>query len=183
MSMLLKAGALALVSVPLGSYPANHPMVEQVRCDQGSGTAFQIDGRYVSVNHVTAMSGCKIAGKPVMVTYAEQGGDFSIADRVGLGGLKVDCSGFRDGHWYFAIGYARGLPTQTMVVLRASKATTRTVDRDGYYILTGRPTVIPGMSGGPILNAAGEVVGTINAYNPMFGLSHSRELKGTPLCR
>ena len=45
------------------------------------------------------------------------------------------------------------------------------------------PQVIPGMSGGPILNSRGEVVGVVNRYTREMPLSYSRALKDTSVCR
>jgi hypothetical protein len=44
--------------------------------------------------------------------------------------------------------------------------------------------VIPGMSGGPIVDAeTGRVVGTVNKENFEAGLSWSVQLKDTPICK
>jgi S1-C subfamily serine protease len=39
--------------------------------------------------------------------------------------------------------------------------------------------VIPGMSGGPVIDQTGAVVGTTNAYMPDTGISFSRDLRDT----
>jgi hypothetical protein len=54
---------------------------------------------------------------------------------------------------------------------------------NGMVGLRGLPTVIPGMSGGVVLNEAGEAVGVINMFTPFDQWSLSRSLSETSLCR
>jgi S1-C subfamily serine protease len=54
------------------------------------------------------------------------------------------------GETVYSTGYAVGLRRQTQVVGKVREVQLR-------YVIT-EPMVIPGMSGGPVVNAAGEVV-------------------------
>jgi hypothetical protein len=93
--------------------------------------------------------------------------------------LKIDCGGFVKGRQYVAVGYARAAPFLTTVALEATGQT-----YDGFAILVGIFTVVPGMSGGAVLDAdTGKVVGTVNVYNMEQGWSGSVPLSETPLCR
>lgn len=178
------AAALAAVCLIGATVPATrlkpgalYPQVVQVECDTGRGTAFAIrGGKRLSVAHVTNISGCKIDGEPVHATR-DEGVDFSVIEAAEHNGFPINCEGFRPGQWYFAIGYARGWQWQTMVMILATFQ-----NAEGQTVLIGPPTVIPGMSGGPVLNSAGEVVGTVNRYNDSFALSFSQPLKGTSVC-
>ena len=163
---------------PVSANAVNYPQVKQVRCAGGSGTAFKTERGWVSAAHVTSLFGCEIDGVPI---GAEPEGslDFSRLDYAGKGsGFKINCEGFKPGTYTFAIGYAGGYTWQTMT---RHLATYKDTD-DGFKLLLGAPTVIPGMSGGPILNEAGEVVGMVNMYSKMFPVSFSRALKDTSLC-
>lgn len=154
--------------------------VKQVDCTRSKGSAFRVrGGRMVSVDHVTSNIGCEIEGRPI-TAVGESGLDFSIIDQPNAGtGFPVNCDGFIPGRYYFAVGYARGWKWQTMVMLLATYVQTE----NGYRLLLGDPTVIPGMSGGPILDEHGAVVGTVNAYTRGAPFSFSRELKDSSLCR
>jgi hypothetical protein len=189
MPFAFKAGLMALAAIPLVSaspeqsqlaFPA-YPQVKRVDCFEGSGTAWRLNGApWASVAHVTALHGCRIDGLRIAVTEQDGGNDFSRLD-VGssrLNGLKIDCHGFIAGEWYWSVGFAQGLPFQTAVAVYATYAKTP----DGRRVLLGKYTFIPGMSGGPVMNAAGEVVGTVNAYVPGSNISISRELRQTSLC-
>jgi hypothetical protein len=177
--------AVALVAVPVSaSAPApdalyvNVPAVHQVSCLDGLGTAFEADGHMVSVEHVTSLHGCFIDRAAVKAT-PEAGLDFSIID-LPAKGLRINCDGFKRGEMYYAVGYAYGNPVQRMIVLIG---TGQHDEGNGEAILLGWPSVIPGMSGGPIINNKAEVVGSVNMYLPGFPFSLSRELKDTSLCR
>ena len=185
MPALLKA-ALAALSLPALVSATGAPErlgpgelykeVRQVVCREGRGTAFRIEGGTLSVAHVTKLTNCTIDGQPITASQ-DTGLDFSTVASANKGGFKINCGGFVPGQWYFAVGYARGWKWQTMVMLMATYAT-----ESGQQELLGPPQVIPGMSGGPVLNAAGEVVGTVNRYHNYFPLSYSQPLKGTSLC-
>lgn len=179
------AGCLAALCLSTSAAPpppteTNFPLVHQVVCAEGKGTAFRV-GRntFLSVAHVASLTGCTIDGAPFTATL-DGPRDFAILDvPINRGGaLKINCDGFTPGEWYFAIGFAKGLPVQALVTVLATYAKLP----NGMRVLIGSPTFIPGMSGGPVLNSRGEVVGTVNAYNRIYPLSFSRALRDTEAC-
>jgi hypothetical protein len=189
MPFAFKAGLMALAAIPLVSaspeqsqlaFP-NYPQVKRVDCDEGRGTAWRLDGpHWASVAHVTALHDCEIDGLPISVTEQDGGHDFARID-VGnsrLNGLKIDCHGFIAGEWYWSVGFAQGLPFQTAVAVYATYAKAA----DGKRVLLGQYNFIPGMSGGPVMDAQGNVVGVVNAFIPGTPISLSRELRQTSLC-
>lgn len=177
---LASAFAAALVSAsPLPETFVCLPQVAQVMCVTTRGTAFRAGGKWLSVEHVTKGQGCFVEKKPIGLGAVEEGLDFSVIGPAKYRGLKIDCEGFKPGVYYFAIGYARREPRQQMITLLGTGAHAD----NGMAVLEGYPTLIPGMSGGPILNVKGEVVGTNNMYNRFFPQSLSRELKDTSLCK
>jgi hypothetical protein len=188
----VKAGAIALAllipadatsSATQTSRWVYYPYVEQVICDNSFGTAFRIGpNRLLSVDHVTGHEGCTVDNEPITVEFADEGLDFSIAlsARPGSNIARYSCDGIKAGAWVYAIGHAKGWPRQQMIAL-VSRGWR--LPENGWAILHGSGTVVPGMSGGPVINARGEVVATVNAYNPWINLSFVRELKDTPICR
>jgi hypothetical protein len=193
--MYLRGLALAsALLIPSPVAPANPlPMViiqpaaiVQVVCYSkqytDAGTAFRVgpDGLGLSVNHVTSSGNCYIDGKPLTLAYKSPKTDFSEVTLDDGPYLGIDCNGFVKGHHYIAIGYARGISPVTTLDLTA----TGQHDSNGQELLLSMVPVIPGMSGGPIIDAdTGKVVGTVNAENFEEGLSWSEELKNEPVCR
>lgn len=177
-------GGLSLVAATPASDDLtfiDHPSVRQVLCTEGRGSAFQTDHGWVSVAHVTAMKGCFIDGQPIEVTEQDGEHDFSRLNVFSIRNvpMRIDCSGYKPGEYYWSAGYAFGRPFQTRIRIMATGFSLP----DGKRILVGEYSVIPGMSGGPIYNDAGEVVGLVNAFLPGSGISLSRELKDTSLCK
>lgn len=153
---------------------------------QVSGTGFKLDdGRWVSVNHVTSNGGCRINGRSLVMLYADPEGDFSIFIVPGdtrHGGLHPDCAGYQDRHWYFATGHARGdLFAESVSVMYAKIMDYVGAEKGWAALVYNR--VIPGQSGGPVLNERGEPTGTVNAYSIRDVMSFSRPLSETPICR
>jgi hypothetical protein len=156
-----------------------HPEVVQIMCDKVAGSAFRVGpSTFLSVAHVTHNSGCKINGRPFK--EIAQSGDFVVLsyDVDDRHWFKVNCGGYQKGHSYIGLGFAHALDTQTEVDMTAIG------EKDGRLsLLLAVFTVVPGMSGGPILDAdTGEVVGTVNTFDPETGVSGSMELKSTPVC-
>lgn len=189
MSVLLKAPALlvaALSLVPTDDGAESmrfvqYPLVHKISCDEGSGTGFRVGlNHWYSVAHVTAMHNCAVDGAKIAVTEQDGARDFSRFDTAAAApnGLRVNCHGFIPGHWYWAIGHARGAEFQTAIALYATYAKAG----DGKRVLIGEYDVIPGMSGGPVMDMNGEVVGLVNAYVMGTPISLSRELKTTSVC-
>ena len=183
--MPVKPLALAFAGVLLTSasdvpttYYVAYPQVEQVRCPGGYGTAFRAGGQWISVDHVTRLGGCFVGAMPAPAR-PEGNLDFTVIAPAKRHGLKINCEGFKKDEIYWAIGYAKGLPIQRAIRLIG---TADSAD-NGMATLVGWPTVIPGMSGGPVINLEGEVVGTVNMYSKTLPISLSVELRGTSLCR
>jgi hypothetical protein len=180
MSVALPAYALNVsAQTPVSSDVVRYAQVRQVDCNEGKGTAVNTDKGWISADHVTSLSFCEIEGHPIDAK-GERGLDFSTL-RVAIRGaqFKVNCDGIKPGSWVFAAGYAGGYSWQTMT---RHLATYQKTD-DGLRILLGSPTVIPGMSGGAVLNEKGEIVGIVNAYSKIYPISYTRELRDTSLCR
>ena len=180
-SLALVASALCCVSAseaPPAPQFVQYPQISRVECTEGMGTAFRAGGKWLSVDHVTHLSNCRVEGRPI----AAKGDpllDFSVIGPAIPKGFPINCEGFRNGEPYYAIGFANGLPVQRLVILKG----TGEHDNNGMAVLFGVEKLIPGMSGGPILNKEGEVVGTNNMFHRWLPLSLSRELKDTSVCR
>lgn len=180
--VVVAASAVALVSASPAPDIAfvDYPSVRQVTCQQGKGSAVQTSSGWLSVAHVTGLQGCTIDGAEIQVLEQNRDQDFSriVVRNHRMAPVAIDCRGFVAGHYYWSSGYALGAPFQTAVRIRALGI----AHNNGLKILMGARTVIPGMSGGAVFSDRG-VVGVINAYNPLMGLSFSRELRETSVCK
>ena len=146
-----------------------------------SGTAVRVgaDGLTLSVNHVTSSGTCFINGKQINLTYKSPTSDFSMIKGEAGPYIPIDCGGYVAGHKYLALGHARAWSAVTPVELTATGKTDH-----GQYELSGMWVVVPGMSGGPILDMdTGLVVGVVNMEDFEDGLSWSVALKDTPVCK
>lgn len=180
----LVAAATLLASSPAVPQTMGAPTVPRIMCKvprgYTAGSAFRIGSHFlVTAKHVIANGECRIDGEPVTITYKSPAQDYALLsdDRDGAF-LKVDCGGFQRGHEYIAIGHARGLDQLTAIKIIG------TGEKDGdMSILVGIFTVIPGQSGGVILDAeTGAAVGMVNAYDPEKGWSYSIALHDTSIC-
>lgn len=194
MLTLLAASASLAVATPADAFPpvvhydnertnTQYPLVDQVSCDKARGTAFRIgQTTYMTAAHVVSTNNgaCKINGNPVTIIEFDGALDYAIieAGPPVREHLRLSCEGYNKSEWYWSNGYAFGLAFQTSVALYSSAFDSDT----GMRLFIGKHTVIPGMSGGPVMNAKGEVVGIVNMYNPLFGISFSRALKDTSIC-
>jgi hypothetical protein len=186
---LAVAGALALGLLPLpdSEFPptifTHHPYVERVSCFNASGTAFKIsDGRWLTAAHVADNLGCTIDGKPITILEMDEAGDFAIIDVPDnrKGGIEVNCLGYRDGQWVWGLGHGRGYREPQIVSARYSAVLTWLYSKK-WGILEGN-RFVPGMSGGPVLDSTGRVVGLVNAYGIYQRISFSRQLRDTSIC-
>jgi hypothetical protein len=199
---VISAGALAFAPVPVsqsnvstwqwadapienqvvtatGIDPSIHPEIVRVDCEDSRGSAVKIGpNTLLSVAHVTSGEGCMIGGKPFKIIATK--GDFSVllseitSDRW----LQHDCGGFVGGRTYTAIGFARGLNSQTTIDAVAMGERIW-----GFERLWGVFTVIPGMSGGGFIDqSTGRLVGMVNVYEARRGDSGSVALKDTSIC-
>jgi hypothetical protein len=192
----MKAALIALASVllPVPVAPAIPQMVViepsaivQVICVSSdgmtAGTAYRIGpDLMLTASHVTSGNGdCFIGRDPVRVAWKSPDADFTELHGGPGPYLSVDCGGFVKGKKYLSVGFARGQSPVTSVELTA---TGEYDDDNGQAILVGMVPIIPGMSGGPLVDEeTGKVVGVNNMENFEQGLSWSVELKGTPVCK
>jgi hypothetical protein len=183
-AVLAFAGALSLGASDAPVLTTSHPYVHQVICAGARGTAFQINSNTaLTAAHVSSIGGCKINGMPVEVVETDPSGDFAILRYHWFPrsrGLRLSCEGYRNGQVYVGIGFAKGLPIQR--ALAGQYLTTLPKAKLEWATLFTPVPFIPGMSGGPVFNGRGEVVGVVNAYSPFFPLSFSRSLSDTSLC-
>jgi hypothetical protein len=181
---LLAAPASVAPAVPLAGQ-----MIPKVVCPvyagplllgYSMGSAVRVSEHLLlSVKHVTNFDGCLVNGKPIQKVWTSPDKDVSIFKTEDGGPfLKVDCGGFVKGRIYEALGHARGLDELTVVELIGTG-----IINDGYSVLKGILTVIPGQSGGAVTDKeTGKFVGLVNAYDMPNGNSFSIALKDTPIC-
>jgi S1-C subfamily serine protease len=154
------------------------------------GTGFVIaKDRVVTANHVIyGATACVIDHKPVKLISHETDLDVAVLE-VDLGPnpavLPFSCDGYQEGETYFSIGYAHGLDFAMTKLIGTGDFTDIGGDDEYPYAgnhfskITG--IVIPGMSGGPIIDTNGRVVG-INNLSDGGDVGLSRSLADTSLC-
>jgi S1-C subfamily serine protease len=183
------------VTVPLGS-------IVRIRCDTDAGghlgTASVIDGNtLLSASHVVnGAPACTIydgSNEVALVVYDRNDLDYAVlfSDTGQRERLPINCDGFITGQNYMMIGYAKGGRLVIQSVVATADFTDRQDPKTGQPfkhvrslrgVVGDRPSAIVGMSGGPILNTRGEIVGTTVAGRSNSSLGYSRELKDTYLC-
>lgn len=189
------------ISEPSPYFLDNATLV-QVVCPVGDeghaylGTAFYIgDGKFVTARHVVRNEEAK--GKPLFGTCTVNGMPITVLD-VGKGFVDyamftvpvyppyraiLSCNGFSQSRIYYASGFAYGNPwvvTQRLVA-SGSKSPEPGV---GYNedLLRGSSTA--GMSGGPVVDDTGVVVGMVSAgADQGETMEMFLSLADTPVCR
>lgn len=150
----------------------------------GTGTIIARNRVLTAAHVVRDMDICAFQGEVLRVVYQDDRLDtaVAVADLGVTPFTPVSCDGLQANTEYLGVGHAGG----TRFALQRLSFAGAYGDvrlRDGstahHQALMGG-TAHPGMSGGPILNGAGEIVGIINIGGPAS--TGARDLTETPLC-
>lgn len=166
--------AFALVSASTPFVDAPPGAVALIQCSGRLGTAFWIGPtRVLTAAHVVSHEACLIDGAPVTVVSEDDTADIAeLRSPAPQPFMAHRCEPYRIGGTYRAIGFVLGQYRANIPWLATGQT-----DRDsGQYDFIGEAQ--PGMSGGPILDSQGRVVGIVNQRYP----ARSRALKDTSLC-
>lgn len=193
--------ALALAGCQQAIEPSTTPiinerMVAKIYCSSQVGSGVQIGGNtIITAEHVIRNGGCNVVYRgttPVRsltVLNAASNADFAeLASRQHLRGrtLPTSCQGVVAGQTYWLAGYPAGGDLR-VVEVQATSQYIRGVTPDSRYTIDNlrvmQGMAQKGMSGGPVINQLGEVVGVISSVS-MDGSNRTmiKELKHTWLC-
>jgi serine protease Do len=163
----------------VGIFDAAKPAIVQVRTEgRGGGTGILIneDGRMLTNNHVVARDDAKVEvlladGRsfPAAVLHRNPRLDLALLKIEGdnLKTLSLgDSTKLRIGEWVFAIGHPWGQRWVVTAGIMSAMRTAKLADDLTTHYIQSDVGLAPGNSGGPLLNADGDVVG-INAM--IFG--------------
>ena len=156
----------------------------QARVFTGTGTIIARNRVLTAAHVVDGMTACMFRGKRMAIAYSDARLDTAVltADLGDTPVTPVNCDGLQAGAEYLGIGYAGGVD---FALQRLTFGGTYADQR----LKTGETThhqglmggeAYGGMSGGPIVNGAGEVVAIINTGGPKQ--TGARDLTETPLC-
>ena len=153
----------------------------------GLGTGTRIDATHVlTAGHVASIGNCRINGEPILLVFKSVKLDVAIFKTLPHpGAWPALCEPLHFGEAYTAYGYALGGPLHREVVLGTIHRGTTAAADPGFGdtgLFVGSEKFIPGMSGGPIVNSRGQLVGVIVGYENLSNISLGRMLADTPLC-
>lgn len=174
--------------------------IQRIECETNdnrviTGTAFYIgNDTFITANHVVEdRPFCRDSfnQQEMVIDRVSKKHDFAtikFKNISGLGshGMKINCNGFKSGRKYSSFGYALG----TVFVMNNLKATGKftkpnhTVENKPYGGMRElKGMLVQGMSGGPIVDDLGYVVGINNVTADAGTKAFSYELKDTFLCK
>lgn len=194
-----------MISLSLLSYKPNNPqlvqddfsnqeitinleMIRHVTCispdglSGGFGTAVFInDNMFVTAAHVSNNRICRDTQTGTLLTqyYVDEEDDIALLTATtGPGNpIRFTCERFRTGQTYFTLGYVDG-----QLILNRLVATDDYGNVIFNHLRRLNGLLIPGQSGGPIIDENGIMVGINNVTNLTREYAYSRELADTVLC-
>lgn len=176
----------------------NFELVRHITCvdeqnNKSSGTGFMVGPtKMITAAHVVTDDVCwdTRSETPLTLKEYDDANDYAVMEAdMGFHPqaqfMRVSCDGLKPKKIYDSIGFARGIAL-IMTHQKASKKKSP----EGFVLSNGRDAVglrlvfgdiIPGMSGGPIIDKDGVVV-AINSATDGRGIGLVRELKDTSIC-
>ena len=178
-----------LIDAPSGTM-VNFKTIRRIMCSSYTGTGVVIgEGTMITAAHVIQPTDICVdqeSGQIGVVVYKDFSADVAtvkFSKKLFSEKMEISCKGFKKGGRYFAIGYEHG---ESLVINRmvGSGVTEQvlTVEGGNYpqmSMLFGR--IIPGMSGGPIVDDKGRMVGMNNATDSQMR-GWSRSMRDTKYC-
>jgi S1-C subfamily serine protease len=201
-AILLGSCSVERTSVPVDSAVATKPApdrffinftpIRHLYCGEFTGTGSIIDqDRVLTANHVVgAVKECRDEDSDTVgqVIYQNPALDIAVIQfpvaHLPKRRMQYNCKGFEPGKIYYAIGWQNG----TELVVNRVEGTKVFDNRADHssgtlfnHVALVRGYIIPGMSGGPIVDEKGVMVGTNQATNH-DGRSWARPITDTYLC-
>ena len=183
--VLLPAAFAALASaapVPVEKLP--YSSIRLIRCGRASGTVFQIaPGLLMTAAHVTSNGPCSVDGVPLEITLEDDALDYALLRGTIGTPMTLLCKELKRGRTYHGIGYAGGRYRMDSRLFAQSRVHVDVEGTSYSGMMRFGGGVIPGMSGGPIIDRKSRVVAIVNASNSAFSTALGRLVKDTQPCR
>ena len=160
----------------MGAPRINERMVPKIACEFQVGSGIQINSNTViTAEHVVRNGGCRVdyarrgGYRDLTVVNSSSNNDFAeLSSSQTLRGtnMRVSCEGVVTGQTYWLAGYPGG-GNLSVVQVQATDRYIRGVTANSRYTIDNlrvmQGQAYGGMSGGPVINQAGQVVGIISA--------------------
>lgn len=150
----------------------------------GTGTIIARNRVLTAAHVVDGSTACLFKNTLVAIAYSDPKLDMAVltADLGDTPVTPVNCDGLRAGEGYLGFGYAHGrdFAVQRLTFGGAYINQRLKTGETAHHQAVMGGEAHPGMSGGPIVNGAGEVVAIFNTGGPRT--AGARNLIETPLC-